>query len=306
MVSIEAGEGVPSLGQGSGDCSPKQEDGAPINDFVGLRHVVGSERKAKSWQPTAIPKQSSVTDIEKELIKHSGQHLETHAAVQEDNLFFFENLLERKPELAPLIANAKDEHDRPVIQVAPARVRELLNSYLSSIPFLRSLPSTVSRDVYEASVSLALRYANAGVEGEIHGHILVLGDPTALLALGSRNKFDPFWQGNGDIRDPADCEEIRRCMNADGMTVIDGRTGAPVANKFFSSGTSENACGGARSKAALWIAEMATAIVIKVGEDTKGEITVHCRHGPDGQPLTAQHSSSAAIASEFSSPTSCT
>merc|ERR1711920_661975 len=104
-----------------------------------------------------------------------------------------------------------------------------------------------NEDVYRAAIKLARKYARAGVEGKIHGHILVLGDASKLKELGKLNKYDPFSRGNGTIMDDNDAEEVRRCMDADGISIIDGQTGAPCANKFFSHGTSSssNASGGA-------------------------------------------------------------
>merc|ERR1719217_1228039 len=79
-------------------------------------------------------------------------------------------------------------------------------------PFIDDLPDTVDQSVYRSAVILALKYAKAGVEGKIHGHILVLGNPVSLLALGTRNRFDPFemafLSGTGDIRDDKDNEEV--------------------------------------------------------------------------------------------------
>merc|ERR1712048_1160570 len=114
----------------------------------------------------------------------------------------------------------------------------------SPVPFRDVLPRDVRRDVYDATIALALRYAKAGVEGRIHGHILAIGRPPDLLRLGKRNKFDPFEMQlstrKGNVMEAADAEEIRRCMDCDGMTLIDGSVGTPFANKFFSSQVSSS------------------------------------------------------------------
>lgn len=136
------------------------------------------------------------------------------------------------------------------------------------------LPECVKQPVYEAAWHLAWEYRTAGVEGERHGHTLVLGIPDELFRFGRRNKFDPFGARKGSILCPHDVEEVRRCMNADGMTLIDGVSGAPVANKFFASGLSDCA-GGARSRSSLWIAESALCVVIRISQD--GKVALYLR-----------------------------
>jgi len=89
--------------------------------------------------------------------------------------------------------------------------------------------------------------------------------------------------------EPEVAEEVRRCMDADGMTIIDGITGAPVANKFFTRALSEVVGGGARSKSAYWISEQAEVMVIKISEDAGGKITIHRGYGPGSTPKMADH-----------------
>lgn len=143
-------------------------------------------------------------------------------------------------------------------------------------------------EVFEAAVGMALKYAKHGVEGTLHGHTLVLGVPETLLQFGSRSKYDPFLAAaDGSIVLPSDAEEVRRFMNRDGMTLIDGLSGAPVANGFFSQSLSD-VSGGARSRSALWMAEQSFCIVIKISEDSGGEITIFCRRTHGSKPETCQ------------------
>lgn len=147
------------------------------------------------------------------------------------------------------------------------------------------LPECVKQPVYAAAWHLAWEYRTAGVEGDRHGHTLVLGVPDELFRFGTRHKFDPFSACNGSILCPDDVEEVRRCMNADGMTLIDGVSGAPVANKFFAAGLSDCA-GGARSRSSLWMAKSALCVVIRISQD--GKIALYLRSDL-GSALACHH-----------------
>lgn len=74
-------------------------------------------------------------------------------------------------------------------------------------------------------------------------------------------------------------------MDSDGMTLIHGLSGAPVANKFFSSSLSHRVTGGARSRSASWVAESIPCVVIVISEDSKGSVLVHFSDGT-GEPTT--------------------
>merc|ERR1719223_2096999 len=64
-------------------------------------------------------------------------------------------------------------------------------------------------------------------------------------------------------------------MDSDGMTLVDGSSGRPIANKFFSTGTSQQVHGGARTRSSVWMAEQVECMVIKISEDSKGEIAIY-------------------------------
>ena len=148
-----------------------------------------------------------------------------------------------------------------------------------ALPFETSLPASVKPNVYRECIDLALAYAKAGIEGQKMGAVLVVGDPEFILDLGNvprDNAFDPRLKHGLSVLKRLGKERVRRKMNLDGMIVIDGVTGTPHAHEFFSKQVSEGVhAGGARTRAAAWIAESADCMVIKVSADSTGEITVY-------------------------------
>lgn len=228
-------------------------------------------------------------ELEAELLSAGCSAPKTAEVLRQGNLVLIENLIKHNGILAKLISELEVRPNVRAIDITSATLRRFVLQNCDSRPFINSLPVGVDASVYAAAVSLATKYTQ-GVEGRVHGHTLLVGDPEALLALGRRNMFDPFESGaqrHLDIRNDAVAEEMRRCMDADGMSIIDGSTGAPVANKFFSSELSENVTGGARSRSAYWIAEQASCIVILISEDSDGEFSVILGRGDGREPERA-------------------
>jgi len=185
--------------------------------------------------------------------------------LEHDQVAQLEQRLEEKLEKCMVRILMKQASPTPVgVTIAP----------LPTVLHVCHLPECVKQPVYEAAWRLAWEYRTAGVEGDRHGHTLVLGVPDELFRFGTRHKFDPFRAREGSILCPDDVEEVRRCMNADGMTLIDGVSGAPVANKFFATGLSDCA-GGARSRSSLWMAKSALCVVIRISQD--GKVALYMR-----------------------------
>lgn len=205
------------------------------------------------------------------------------------NEIFLAALLKRNPSLAQKIAKIESWPDVLAIDcVCPTMKRQVLQC-CDRTPFVTDLPDSIEKSVYRAAVDLALSYTK-GVEGSMHGHTLVLGDPETVLKLGKRNMLDPFESRSSlDIREPVVAEEMRRCMLADGMSVVNGLTGAPVANKFFSDKISETSTGGARTRSAWAMAEQAECIVIVISADSKGEISILRGRGEGCSPDRASY-----------------
>lgn len=141
----------------------------------------------------------------------------------------------------------------------------------------------MSWSVYGAARNLAGRYATNGVEGVRHGHFLVIGDVDQVLACGhlkGHNDFsDPDKHGIA-VNDVEGAEAIRRRMNTDGMTVIDGLTGIVHVNHFFSDQTSTSAVShllsrgktDMRNGAALWLSRCCSqCVVFEISKD--GRVT---------------------------------
>ncbi|GAB5359501.1 hypothetical protein AAMO2058_000549300 [Amorphochlora amoebiformis] len=146
-------------------------------------------------------------------------------------------------------------------------------------PFESQIPDCVDLEVYKECLHLALNYASTGIEGERRGSILVLGIPDDLMKLGQipkDNAFDKRLEHKLTVLSRMGRDRVRRKMNLDGMIIVDGRTGRPCAHEFFSRGTSDLVHdGGARTRAAAWMAEKASCVVIKISADTDGEISVY-------------------------------
>mmetsp|Transcript_10451 Transcript_10451/g.23717 ORF Transcript_10451/g.23717 Transcript_10451/m.23717 type:complete len:1069 (+) Transcript_10451:214-3420(+) len=147
------------------------------------------------------------------------------------------------------------------------------------------LPSCVDRDVYEAALQVAFSYASCGVEHDLKGHTLLLGDPERLLNLGDGRSINAFRPPHEVCILQEDGKEVvRRYMNHDGMIVINGKTGRPVMNEFFANRISSVRSGGARTAATLWVAEQVPVVALKISSDSKGEILLLIGSG-DGPPM---------------------
>merc|ERR1712159_752524 len=157
------------------------------------------------------------------------------------------------------------------------------------------LPASVAPAVYSATLDLTLQYAEVGLEGIKKGHVVVLGCIDGdLESLGTISGLNDFrLPHNLTVLNEPGLETIRRRMNMDGMTLIDGASGVPRFNNFFVSQLSESASGGARKKSALSIVERSQkgAVAIMVSEDSCGTITIICRAGPETEIHTQEHSS---------------
>eukprot|EP00931_Biecheleriopsis_adriatica_P068620 TRINITY_DN42549_c0_g1_i1.p1 TRINITY_DN42549_c0_g1~~TRINITY_DN42549_c0_g1_i1.p1 ORF type:complete len:711 (-),score=48.67 TRINITY_DN42549_c0_g1_i1:113-2194(-) len=157
-------------------------------------------------------------------------------------------------------------------QEPSAREFEQLNGKM--LPFIDDLPKVVSENVFRAAVTLAVRYAREGVEGVIKGHTLVLGSPDDLKRLGTVKGLNDFRNSDEhkiSVTDAKAVEVVRRRMNLDGMTLIDGLTGRVFCNCFFTQKISDEGSG-ARSASSRAVAEYtwAGAIILKISEDTSG------------------------------------
>jgi hypothetical protein len=138
----------------------------------------------------------------------------------------------------------------------------------------------VSWTVYGAAKDLVGRYATKGVEGVRHGHVLVIGDVEQVLACGhlqGQNDFsDPDKHGIA-VHDTEGAEVIRRRMNTDGMTVIDGLTGVVHVNHFFSNHRSSSPVSHLLSRGkcgsqALWLSDCCSqCVVFEISKD--GRVT---------------------------------
>mmetsp|Transcript_27016 Transcript_27016/g.45392 ORF Transcript_27016/g.45392 Transcript_27016/m.45392 type:complete len:1226 (+) Transcript_27016:116-3793(+) len=148
-----------------------------------------------------------------------------------------------------------------------------------TLPYASELPRTVSLKIYRECADLALNYAQVGIENERRGTVLVLGEPEEITALGTipvDNAFDKRLNHKLVVSERHGRERIRRKMNLDGMIIINGKTGAPYAHEFFSNRVSDAVHdGGARTRAAAWIAQEANCIVIKISADSAGEVVVY-------------------------------
>jgi hypothetical protein len=116
----------------------------------------------------------------------------------------------------------------------------------------------------------------------------VVGDVDQVLACGhlqGHNDFsDPDLHGIA-INDETGAEAIRRRMNTDGMTIIDGLTGIVHVNHFFSNYPPPSSLarflskdkGGSRTGAALWLSRTCSqCVVFKISKD--GSVT-ECQSG---------------------------
>jgi hypothetical protein len=140
----------------------------------------------------------------------------------------------------------------------------------------------VNWSVYGAAKDLVASYAQQGVGGVRHGHVLVIGDVDQVLACGhleGHNDFsDPDKHGIA-INDTDGAEVIRRGMNTDGMTVIDGLTGVVHVNHFFSnhpSGTVSHllarGCPSGPQTAPVWLSQCCSqCVVFEISKD--GRVT---------------------------------
>lgn len=166
-----------------------------------------------------------------------------------------------------------------------------------SLPLENMLPASVAPAVYRAILDLTLQYAEAGIEGVKKGHTVVLGCVDGdLEALGTINGLNDFRQPeihNLTILNETGQESLRRRMNMDGMTLIDGATGVPCFNNFFVSQLSDCESGGARKKSALSIVEHSKkgALAIVVSSDSCGSVMIVCRAGPETNIKMQEHSS---------------
>lgn len=134
-------------------------------------------------------------------------------------------------------------------------------------------------DIFLATHTLACRYATSGIEGVKKGHILVVGDPSRIMKVGSDGrpcyafvkggaKGDRFCGGCQHVTVHEDAEIVMKGLNYDGMTVIDGQTGVVVHNSVFSRIISERfQGGGARAAASAGLADAAQCVCIMVSED---------------------------------------
>jgi hypothetical protein len=145
--------------------------------------------------------------------------------------------------------------------------------------------SWLNRAVYMSALELASRYAKEGVEGVRKGHSLLLALPEDAFCIGEVAGLNDF-RGEHAVRitDPKGMEQVRRRMNLDGMTVINGSDGKPVANNFFTTTIDHAAQGGARSKAGRGaVATLRSGgVVLLISEDAAGRVRILCgAHGED-------------------------
>lgn len=77
--------------------------------------------------------------------------------------------------------------------------------------------------------------------------------------------------------------------DADGMSIIDGRTGAPLANKFFSERMSTHVTGDDGVRSARAMAEDAECIVITISAESTEQITILRGHGTGVLPEEASY-----------------
>lgn len=133
----------------------------------------------------------------------------------------------------------------------------------------------IERSVLESTLKLAYRYATSGVEGVIRGHTLVLGDfanDTPLPPeLGHTSSMNDYAQNNPPhVTNNHGAAVICNHMNADGMTLIDSRTGRAVVNNFLAKSTStipgDSIVGGSRCTSTQWLVEQRLCVAIVVRE----------------------------------------
>lgn len=127
-------------------------------------------------------------------------------------------------------------------------------------------------------------------EGVMKGHTLVLGYEADLRMLGHVNGLNDFREplpDNMRISNDIGLEAFRRRMNNDGMTLINGHSGKPFCNNFFTQGTEPAESGGARTRSSQWITRMASngAITLKISEDDNGKVTIMRSDSNSGQEL---------------------
>ena len=89
------------------------------------------------------------------------------------------------------------------------------------------LPSAVHRSVFESSVEAAVKYNTH--EGKPTGCILVLGDPEELQPRVKKISLKGSDLLGESIQNPGTESRLRESFSADGMMVIDGRTGEILA-----------------------------------------------------------------------------
>lgn len=144
---------------------------------------------------------------------------------------------------------------------------------------IAQIPDTISPEVFELALNLAIELASKGREGKPVGTIFVLGDEEKVMQLSKQMIINPFKGYDANERNllnPALKETIREFSSLDGSFVVSGNGEVLTAGRYLGAAMdgAELPRGlGSRHIAASGITALTNAIAIVISEST-GDVRI--------------------------------